>query len=87
MNRTKLDPWDKRRHPDKYDPQTLRQMLVADIVAGRAPGGPMEKGAAFLIGACERIRKANGWATADDAFQSICAEAASISGHTNVALA
>jgi hypothetical protein len=62
-------------------------MLVEDIVAGRAPGGPAEVGAAFLIGACANISKANGWSSADDAWNSITAEAAAIAGHSNVALA
>lgn len=84
--RHRYDPWGYRRHPERYDPKVLREMLVGDIAAARPPGGPGEWGAAFLIGACGRIAKREG-STPDEVWKSICAEAAIRCGHTNVALA
>ncbi len=82
-----VDPWEKRKHPDSYTADELRQMIVGDLVASRPPGGRGEWGAAFLIGAMGKIARVNGWENADVAWSSVLAEAAAITGHTNVALA
>lgn len=85
-NRRKLDPWDKRKHPYQYDPDVLHKMLLDDYVSNRPLGGPMEWGAAFLIGACEKIAAKRG-VTPNDYFDALLAEGAALTGRTAVPLA
>lgn len=86
MNRHKPDAWGARKHPYKYDADALHQMLLDDYVHHRPLGGPMEFGAAFLIGACEKIA-AKRRCTPDDYFQVLLAEGTALTGSTSVALA
>lgn len=57
--RNYIDPWGKRRHPYRYTPKALREMIVDDLVRYKPPGGPMEEGVAFLLGAVEKIAEAD----------------------------
>lgn len=85
-NRKDLDPWGRRQHPYRYDPQALHDMLVDDAVHNRVFGGPAEFGAMFLIGACEKIA-AHRKTTVEDYFVSLLAECASLTGRETVPLA
>lgn len=85
-NRRKLDPWDKRKHPYTYDPDTLHKMLLDDYVSNRPLGGPMEWGAAFVLGACEKIA-AHRRVSVDAYFEALLAEGATLTGRTAVPLA
>lgn len=86
MHGRKLDRWDKRRHPLRYSPDVLHAMLLDDYVHHRPLGGPGERGAAFLIGACAKIAKTRG-VKPDDYFKALLAEGAEVTGSTAVALA
>lgn len=85
-NRKHLDPWGRRRHPYRYDPDTLHRMLVDDATHNRVFGGPGEWGAAFLIGACEKIA-GHRRTTVEDYFKALLAECASLTGRESVPLA
>lgn len=74
------DPWGKRRHPNRYGAKALRAMIVDDLVHYRPPGGPMEIGTAFLIGACARIAKQER-KPVDEVWTSLLAEASAELGH------
>lgn len=74
------DPWGRRRHPYRYNARALRAMIVDDLVHTRPPGGPMEVGVAFLLGACQKVAKADN-STVDEAWKSMLTEASSILGH------
>jgi hypothetical protein len=82
----KLDPWDRRRHPYRYSPEVLHAMLLDDLVHHRPPGGPDERGVAFLLGACQKVAK-DRRCTVNDYFEALLAQAASMTGSTAVALA
>lgn len=82
----KLDNWRRRRHPDRYSPDELHAMLLDDYVHNRPLGGPMERGAAFTIGACQRIARHRG-VSVEDYFQMLLAEGAAKTGRTTVPLA
>lgn len=84
--RSKVDPWGQRRHPYQYEAKALRQMIVEDAIALRPLGGPMEPGAAFLLGACQVIARKER-STPDDVFKSILAEAEAVTGRSGVSLA
>lgn len=81
-----LDEWGKRKHPNRYTPKELRAMLVDDGRNRRTLGGPAEKGCAFLIGACDRIAKADR-IPVDDVFVSIVDEIQSLTGDVALPLA
>lgn len=51
------DEYGRRRHPNRYTPKALREMIVDDLVRYRPPGGPMETGAIWLVLACDVIAK------------------------------
>lgn len=85
-NRRKLDPWNKRKHPYQYDPDTLHKMLLDDYVSNRPLGGPMEWGAAFVIGACEKVA-VHRRVSVDAYFEAFLAEGAALTGRTTVPLA
>lgn len=82
----KLDPWRRRRHPNRYSVEDLHAMLLDDYVSNRPLGGPMEQGAAFLIGACARIAHHRG-ITTDEYFEALLAEGAALTGRSTVQLA
>jgi hypothetical protein len=79
-NRYATDPWGRRQHPYRYDAKALRAMIVDDLCAYRPPGGPAEKGAAFLLGACQRVAERDR-CSVDDAWKSMLAEASAKLGH------
>lgn len=54
-------------------------MLLSDFEHARPLGGPMEWGAAFVIGACARVAKARR-VTPDVYYQSLLAEAEALYG-------
>ena len=85
-NRRHPDPWERRRHPYRYHPDALHEMLVDDGKRRKPLGGPMEKGAAFLIGACEKIA-AHRRITVEDYFGQLTAEIAVHTGSTALPLA
>jgi hypothetical protein len=78
--RNYVDPWDKRRHPTRYTPKALRAMLVEDLVKVRAPGGPMERGAQWLVLACAEIAHAER-KPVDDVWADLLDEASAQVGH------
>lgn len=82
----KLDPHHARKHPHAYDAETLHAMLIDDYVAHRPLGGPAERGAGFLIGACQKIAYARG-VTPEVYFQALLTEGAALTGSTAVAMA
>jgi prolyl-tRNA editing enzyme YbaK/EbsC (Cys-tRNA(Pro) deacylase) len=86
LNGRKLDPWGKRRHPNRYSPDVLHAMLLDDYAHHRPLGGPGERGAAFTIGACAKVARARG-VKPDDYFKVLLAEGAQVTGSTAVALA
>lgn len=86
MKRRKLDRWGQRRHPNHYDPATLREMLLDDIVRTKPLGGPGEAGCQWLVLACARIAKRER-KPVDDVFTSILAEGATLTGTTALPLA
>lgn len=84
--RKTLDPWGHRVHPHRYDPDTLHRMLIDDYTSFRPFGGPGDFGAAFLIGACEKVA-GHRRIPVDDYFQQLLAEGQALTGRETVPLA
>ncbi|MGK2948996.1 MAG: hypothetical protein ACSLFP_10505 [Acidimicrobiales bacterium] len=83
---TQIDPHHARKRAGRYHADTLHEMLLADYVAGRPLGGPMERGTLFTIEACEKIA-AYRRTTVEDYFTALLAEGAAKTGRTVVSLA
>lgn len=81
-----IDPHHNRKHPHSYDADDLHAMLIDDYVSHRPLGGPGTKGAAFLIGACQKIATVRG-ITPEQAFQALLSEGVALTGSTAVAMA
>jgi hypothetical protein len=81
-----MDPHHQRQHPHAYDADELHAMLIDDYVTHRPLGGPGVRGAAFLIGACEKIAAVRG-ITPEVYFQAFLAEGVALTGSTAVAMA
>jgi hypothetical protein len=86
MSRRKLDPHHARKRAHRYDADTLHAMLLDDYVHNRPLGGPMEKGAVFVVEACAKIA-AYRRSTPNDVFEAILAEGAAQTARTTVTLA
>lgn len=81
-----MDPHHDRKHPHIYDADDLHAMLIDDYVSHRPLGGPGTKGAAFLVGTCEKVAAVRG-VTVDAYFQALLAEGVALTGSTAVAMA
>lgn len=81
-----IDPHHDRRHPHVYEADELHAMLIDDYVSHRPLGGPGTKGAAFLVGACEKIAAVRG-ITPEQAFTALLTEGTALTGSTAVAMA
>lgn len=81
-----IDPHHNRKHPHVYDADDLHAMLIDDYVSHRPLGGPGARGAAFLIGACQKIAAVRGL-TPEQVFTGLLIEGTALTGSTAVAMA
>jgi hypothetical protein len=86
MARQKLDPHHARKRAHRYDADTLHAMLLDDYMHNRPLGGPMERGAVFVVEACAKIAHTRR-STPNDVFEALLAEGAAATARTTVPLA
>lgn len=81
-----MDPHHRRKRAGAYDTDTLHAMLLDDYVHARPLGGPMDRGALFVVEACAKIA-AYRRVTVDAYFEALLAEGAAKTGRITVPLA
>lgn len=85
-NRKYEDPWGKRQHPYRYDPDILHAMLLDDYERFRPLWGPGLRGTEHLVFACEKVA-AHRKVHVDTYFDALMAEGAARTSRTSTALA